>query len=271
MLNAPMVPLALQTIRILSHHQYLKAVCGVFGYPKGSAFGASRWHFEAPTLALKFLPCGFPLGLYPGLVMGVIKDSLLLLVIYWMIVVTRVKESGLPGRHVQVILFMVFWTRVIQPRRDGKDCASLPPKEWGRTSQSFSSTRGWVILHWGRLEPAFGGNRRRFFPAGQSSRSDQCTGHWSVLIRCTYARVSTETRALFPGPLHSHHNHHKPPQPPQHPQPPQPPHRFEQVCVAFCVSFVGRTHAGGPWLLATELTAAQGVPAVAESDDCARG
>ena len=47
--------------------------------------------------------------------------------------------------------------------------------------------------------------------------------------------------------------------------------RFEQVCVAFCVSFVGRTHAGGPWLLATELTAAQGVPAVAESDDCARG
>ena len=47
--------------------------------------------------------------------------------------------------------------------------------------------------------------------------------------------------------------------------------RFEQVCVAFCVSFVGRTHAGGPWLLATELTAAPGVPAVAESDDCARG
>ena len=55
------------------------------------------------------------------------------------------------------------------------------------------------------------------------------------------------------------------------PPTPPPPTRFEQVCVAFCVSFFGRTHAGGPWLLATELTAAQGVPAVAESDDCARG
>ena len=33
-------------------------------------------------------------------------------------------------------------------------------------------------LHWGRVEPAFGGNRRRglFFPAGQSSRRGWCIG-----------------------------------------------------------------------------------------------
>ena len=48
---------------------------------------------------------------------------LLLLVISWMKVVTWVKGSGLPKRHVQVILFTVFWTRGIQPRDDGKDYA----------------------------------------------------------------------------------------------------------------------------------------------------
>ena len=32
------------------HHQCLKAVCGGSGISKGFSFGASRWHFEAPTL-----------------------------------------------------------------------------------------------------------------------------------------------------------------------------------------------------------------------------
>ena len=40
--------------------------------------------------------------------MTVVKDSQLLLVISWMQVVTRLKGSSLPGRHVQVHLPMTF-------------------------------------------------------------------------------------------------------------------------------------------------------------------
>ena len=61
--------------------------------------------------------------------MEVVKDSLLLLVISWMEVVTRVKGSGLPGRHVQVYLLMTFRIQGIQRRGDGKDCTPLSPKE----------------------------------------------------------------------------------------------------------------------------------------------
>ena len=39
-------------------------------------------------------------------------------------------------------------------------------------------------LHWVRLEPAFGGNRRGGFPAGQSSRRDWRTGASPFLISC---------------------------------------------------------------------------------------
>ena len=61
--------------------------------------------------------------------MGVVKDSLLLLVISWIQVGMLVQGSGLPKRHVQVVLFTVFRTRSIQPRGDGKDCA--PPSSEG--------------------------------------------------------------------------------------------------------------------------------------------
>ena len=65
--------------------------------------------------------------------MVVVKDSLLLLVISLKEGVTRVNGSGLLRRHVQVILFMVFRTRCIQPRGDGKDCA--PPSSEGVESE----------------------------------------------------------------------------------------------------------------------------------------
>ena len=45
--------------------------------------------------------------------------------------VTWVKGSRFPGRHVRVILLMLFGIPGIQRRGDGKDCAPLPPKEWG--------------------------------------------------------------------------------------------------------------------------------------------
>ena len=51
--------------------------------------------------------------------------------VFLRLVILLVKGSGLPGRHVQEFLFTVFRTWGIQRRGDGKDCASLPPKEWG--------------------------------------------------------------------------------------------------------------------------------------------
>ena len=75
------------------HHQCLKAVCGVLGYPKGSAL-----ELLDGTLTLRhcttLFTMHFPHGLYRGLELGVVKGSLLLLVISRMHVVMRVKESG---------------------------------------------------------------------------------------------------------------------------------------------------------------------------------
>ena len=109
------------------HHQCLKAACGVLGYPKGSALelldGTLKLRHCTDVFTMRLLPLVFTQGWY----WEVVKNILLLLVISWMQVVTRVKGSGLPKRHVQVILFTVFRTRGIQPRGDGKDCAPLPP------------------------------------------------------------------------------------------------------------------------------------------------
>ena len=64
--------------------------------------------------------------------MVVARGSLLLLVIFQMAGSNdRVKGSGFPGRHVQVYLHTVSRIWGIQRRGDGKDCAPLPPKEWG--------------------------------------------------------------------------------------------------------------------------------------------
>ena len=114
------------------HHQCLKAICGVLGYPKGSALELLDGTLSSDT-ALIFLPSVFPLGLYLGLVLGLVKGMVLLLVILRMLVVLVVQGSGLPKRLVQEQLLMSFRIRIqgIQRRGDGKDCAPLPPKEWG--------------------------------------------------------------------------------------------------------------------------------------------
>ena len=65
------------------------------------------------------------------------------------------------------------------PRR-WKRLRPLPPKErgvrWACLAIFFLAMGLGEFLHQGRLEHAFGGNRRRGFPAGQSSRRDLCTG-----------------------------------------------------------------------------------------------
>ena len=112
------------------HHQCLKAVCDVLDYPRGSAV-----ELLDGTLKLRHcttLPHVFPLGLFPGLVMVVVRGSLLLLVFLLKQVVIWVKGSGLPRRHVQVYLQSVSRIQGIQRRGGGKYCTSpIPPKEWG--------------------------------------------------------------------------------------------------------------------------------------------
>ena len=158
------------------HHQCLKAACGVLGYPKGSA--SELLDGTLKLRQLLFLPCVSPHVFNPELEMDVVKDGMLLLVILQMQVVILVEGSSLPGRHVQVYLLFVFLRiRNIQRRDDGKDCAPLPSKErevrWACLAIFFLDLGLGDCLHRGRLEPAFGGNRRRFFPAGQSTRRDQ--------------------------------------------------------------------------------------------------
>ena len=59
------------------------------------SFGASGWFFEAPTLYYSFFHASYAMhGRYLGLEMGMVKGSLLHLVISRMKVVMRVKESG---------------------------------------------------------------------------------------------------------------------------------------------------------------------------------
>ena len=76
------------------HHQCLKAVCVVLGFPKGLASELLDGTLKLRHLYHYFYHAFFSNGFYPGLEMGVVKGSLLLLVISWMKEVTWVKGSG---------------------------------------------------------------------------------------------------------------------------------------------------------------------------------
>ena len=58
--------------------------------------------------------------------------------------------------------------------------APLPPRErgarWACLAFFFLALGLGELCTWRSLENAFGGNRRRGLPAGQSSRRGQCTG-----------------------------------------------------------------------------------------------
>ena len=98
------------------HHQCLQALCGVLGYPKGSAL-----ELLDGTLELRYctdlFTNRFPHGLYLGLVLGLVKGILLLPIISWMLVVLWVKGSGLPRRLVQAHLLLSFRTQFLGTQR----------------------------------------------------------------------------------------------------------------------------------------------------------
>ena len=163
------------------HHQCLKAVCGVLGYPKGSALelldGTLKLRHCTDLFTKRFLPWSLPwVGSGDGKRHFVSTDHL------WMQVVLRVKGSGSPRRLVQAHLLMSFRTQILgtQFQGDGKDCAPLPPKErgerWACLAIFFLALGLGEFCTWERLEPALGGNRRSGVPAGQSSRRDWRTG-----------------------------------------------------------------------------------------------
>ena len=114
------------------HNQCLKALCGVLGYPKGSALelldGTLKLRHCTDLFTNRFLPWSLP-----GLVLGLVKGILLLLIISWMLVVLRVKGSGLPRRLVHPHLLMSVRTQILgtQRRGDGKDCAPFLRRRGG--------------------------------------------------------------------------------------------------------------------------------------------
>ena len=145
------------------HHQCLKAVCGVLGYPKGSASelldGTLKLRHCTTLFTMRFPPwslprvgngCGKRQSFTPGHLLG---------------------ESGQVGKRVRL-------TRKTRPGvsshiipdpghptpRRWKRLRHLPPKECGSEvgePRNLFPRLGGEVCTWGRLEPAFGGNRRR--------------------------------------------------------------------------------------------------------------
>ena len=108
------------------HHQCLKAVCGILVYPKGSALelldGTLKLRHCTTLLNMRFLPWSLPrVGSGSGKRQSFTPDHLL-------------DESGQVCKRVRL-------SRKTRPgvsshsipdrRGGGKDCASLPSKEWG--------------------------------------------------------------------------------------------------------------------------------------------
>ena len=123
-----------------------------------------------------FSPCVFSLGLYPGLVMVVVKGSLLLLVFFLTQVLIWENGSGLPRRQVQVYFH----------------------------AHPFLRRRAIFFLALGLGEVFALGMPGTFFrrqrEQGGSGWSVQPTGpvhwHWSVLIRCI-VRAHGQTSARY--------------------------------------------------------------------------
>ena len=129
------------------HHQCLKALCGLLGYPQGSASelldGTLKLRYCTLPFTKRFPPWSLPrVGSQIGKGYLGSSDHLLVaggdvrkrgtwvvLIISWLQVEMLEKGSGLPRRHVLALVFMINRTQSlgIQRRGDGKDCAPLPP------------------------------------------------------------------------------------------------------------------------------------------------
>ena len=118
-------------------------------------------HLSSDTVPL-FLPCVFPRRSLPRVGNGGGKRQVI--------------ASGNPLDDCSSSVKRVRLTRKTRPGvipdpghptlRRGKNCAPLPPKEWsevGEPRNLFLDLGLGEVCTRGRLEPAFGGNRRRGF------------------------------------------------------------------------------------------------------------
>ena len=160
-------------------HQCLKTVCGVLGYPKGSALeildGTLKLRHCTNLFTMRFSPWSLPrVGDGGG------KRQF----------ITRGLPTETGGNMVKRV-------RLTRKTRPDVSLHSIPdqghptPRRWkrlrsflrrsggrgGRASQSFSSTWGWAMCATGDAWNLHSeGTGVGVFPAGQSSRKDQCTG-----------------------------------------------------------------------------------------------
>ena len=131
---------------------------GVLGCPKGSASELLDGTLKLRHCATLFT-MHFPHGLYQVLEMGVVKGSLLLLVINAgkRVRLTRKTRPGVSSHSIPNL------GHPTPSRGDGEDCAPLPPKEkgwrWACLAIFFLDLGLGDCLLWGRLEPAFGGKQ----------------------------------------------------------------------------------------------------------------
>ena len=161
------------------HHQCLKALCGVLGYPKGSALelldGTLKLRYCTDLFTNRFPPWSLPrvgngVGKRHVITPGHLLDA-----------------GGNMGKRV----------RLTRKTRPGASSDIIPdpghptPRRWKRlrppssageggggcASQSFSSPWGWVNFCTGEAwNLPSEGTGLGGFPAGQSSRRDQCNG-----------------------------------------------------------------------------------------------
>ena len=112
------------------HHQCLKAVCGVWRYPKGSALelldGTLKLRHCTEVFTMRFPPWSSPrvgngVGKRHVIPPGHLLDE-----------GSNTGKTVQPARKTRPGAFShVIPDQSIQRRGDGKDCAPLPPWEWG--------------------------------------------------------------------------------------------------------------------------------------------
>ena len=162
------------------HHQCLKAICGVLGYPGGSAF-------ELPDGTLKLRHCTdlFTMRLPPWSSPKVRNSS-------GKRQFLTPGHSSDPGGNLGKRVWLTRKTRptvsshvIPDPGASNaeemeKIALPFPPLDWGVRwaclAIFFLALGLGEFCTWGRLEPALGGYRRSGVPAGQSSRRDRRTG-----------------------------------------------------------------------------------------------
>ena len=137
------------------HHRCLSAVCGVLGYRKGSAAELLDGALKLRCCVTPF-PNRFPSWSSHPIGNGRVRGL--------HVATTHLDGEGgniakrvrLTKKHKVVFSLLAFRTRGTQLQGDGKDCAPLPPKEWGVRPASLAIfflelELGEVFCTWGRL------------------------------------------------------------------------------------------------------------------------